>query len=199
MKKIIKLMVGLLLLGGIYSCATSPRESAASESLEEMSVTDSELDAQFTADRLPRKRLDALEVRARQKLMDCMDYLTLMNNPDLDSTFRAQAMVQVSQLFIQPQHMDALLEDLVLLTDSIRQRQPVQKIHYTIQEAVVTHPLQPVTAKQYRGVMTFLQVAEVNRQEVTQKRKADIWVKKVTKQFGDEQEAVWEVFLGSID
>ena len=83
-------------------CASANRESAADVALAEAAPTEAELDDQLTADRLRPRQLRALEVRAQQKLRDFYDYLNLVGNPSLDSTFRAEAARQALLLFADP-------------------------------------------------------------------------------------------------
>ena len=200
MNKLIHYSFGLLLLLGLAACATSPRESAANEAQEESSVSTGELEAQLTADRLPQKQLDALEERAQQKLSDLVDYMNLVNDLTLDSTFRAQAGEQAHQLFLQPGNMVAWMEELTLMTDSVRQTSVKKEAtHYTIHEISIIEPLRQVSEREYRGTLSFRQGIATNHTNMSQQRQVDVWVKKVAKQFGNEQEMVWEVFLGAVE
>jgi hypothetical protein len=159
-----------------------------------------ELEAQFTADYLSADRLDALEVRAQQKLLDFADYVTLVSNPSIDSTFRQQAQEQARQLFIHPQTLIVWEEEKLTLDsflDRVEQGEGSQQ--YIIRNIEVTQPLRQESAQQYAGLLTFSQPANADMPEVTYQRVAEIWVKKVDKQFGDEQKQVWEVFLGTIE
>jgi len=200
MKPILNLIFSALLGLSVASCATSPRESAVSDSAEEAAVMSGELEAQFTADYLSADRLDALEVRAQQKLLDFADYVTLISDPDIDSTFRQQAQEQARQLFIHPQTLIAREEEKLNLDsflDKVEQGEGSQQ--YIVQNIKITQPLQQESAQQYSGTLSFSQPANVEMPEVTYQRVAEIWVKKVDKQFGDEQKQVWEVFLGTIE
>lgn len=200
MKPILNLIFSTLLGLIAASCATSPRESAVSDSSEEAAVVSGELEAQFTADHLSSDRLAALEVRAQQKLLDFADYVTLIGNPNIDSAFRQQAREQASQLFVHPQTFIVLEEEKLLLDSffaEIGRRKENQQ--YAIQNIEITQPLRRESALQYSGSLTFSQPATADMPEVTHQRIAEIWVKKVDKQFGDEKKQVWEVFLGTIE
>ncbi|MEM9672880.1 MAG: hypothetical protein ACFB15_09975 [Cyclobacteriaceae bacterium] len=208
MKPILNLIFSTLLGLSVASCATSPRESAVSDSAEEAAVMSGELEAQFTSDHLSADRLDALEVRAQQKLLDFADYVTLIGNPAIDSTFRQQAQEQARQLFMHPQTLIAFEEEKLTLDSLLNKLERAGSQRYIIQNIKVTQPLRQESARresaqqesteQYSGTLTFSQPANVEMPEVTYQRVAEIWVKKVDKQFGDEQKQVWEVFLGSI-
>lgn len=205
MKPILNLIFSALLGLSVASCATSPRESAVSDSAEEAAVMSGELEAQFTADYLSPDRLDALEVRAQQKLLDFADYVTLIGNPAIDSTFRQQAQEQARQLFIHPQTLITWEEEKLTLDSLlIKVEQGAGSQQYIIQNIEITQPLRQEFARQestqqYSGTLTFSQPANAEMPEVTYQRVAEIWVKKVDKQFGDEQKQVWEVFLGTIE
>jgi len=199
MKPINKLIFSILLWLGIASCATSPRESAVSDSSEEATVMSGELEAQFTADHLSAEHQDALEVRAQQKLLDFADYITLISNPNIDSTFRQQANEQTRQLFIHPQTMISLDEENIIIEEFLdKVRLSGKNQQYIVQNIEIAQPLRQESAQQYSGELTFSQQSVVDGQGNTHQHQAEIWVKKVDKKFGKEEKKVWEVFLGNI-
>ena len=200
MKPILKLMIGTLLLSGLASCATSPRERVISDASEEATIMSGELEAQFTSDHLTEDRLSALEQRAQQKLLDFADYVSLLSDSSLDSTFLTQAEEQARQLFMPPEARIVLAEEDFLISDFFREiQQSKDAFPYVVQNIRVTKSLQPSSSEQYAGKISFSQPVTVNGREITYEREAEIRVKKVDKQFGSEQKKVWEVFLGTIE
>ncbi|WKN45505.1 hypothetical protein [Tunicatimonas pelagia] len=194
---------------GLTRCATSHRERAIENESAEATIMSGELEAQFTTDYLSGDLLYALEVRAQQKLIDFADYVTLIGNPTIDSTFRQQAQEQARQLFIHPQMLVVWEEEQLTLESFLHEiEQKSDNQQYIIQDIELVQPLRQDSARreptrqdsaqQYSGLLTFSQLLATEGQEVAYQRKVEIWVKKVDKQFGNEHKQVWEVFLGSI-
>ena len=203
-------LLSCLLVLGLTRCATSHRERAIEKESAQATIMSGELETQFTADYLSPDRLAALEVRAQQKLIDFADYVTLIGNPTIDSTFRQQAKEQAHQLFIHPQTLVAWEEENLVLESFLhKMEQRSDNQLYIIQNIEVVQPLkqdsarqEPIrrdSAQQYSGLLTFSQLLATEGQETAYPRKVEIWVKKVDKKFGNEQKKVWEGFLGSIE
>lgn len=192
-------LFGILLLIGMAACATSHRERAIENESAEASIMSGELEAQFTTDYVSEDLLDALEVRAQQKLLDFADYVTLIGNSTIDSTFRQQAQEQAHHLFIHPETTVRLEKEALSLKDFFSAiQQGEESLNYTVKNVEVAQPLQQESDQKYTGSLTFFQPATIELSEVTYQRVVKIWVKKVDKQFGSEQKQVWEVFLGNI-
>ena len=200
MKLINKLIFSTSLLLGIASCASSHRERAIENESAEASIMSGELEAQFTTDYLSSDLLDALEVRAQQKLLDFADYVVLISNPTIDSAFRTQAKEQALELFIQPEIPIIFEGESTKLEDffsAIHQKKGLT--NYTVRNIEIAQPLQQESDQQYTGSLSFSQSMIVDSQETVHQREVKVWVKKTDKQFGNKQKEVWEVFLGAVE
>lgn len=185
-------------------CATAYREGSADEALAEAVPTEAELDDQLTSDQLSEAQLSAFEIRAQQKLRDFVDYLNIIGNPSLDSTFRAEAARQAEQMFVSPQtvvvlrvdHESEALSVRYLLRELVRTSTADS---LTIAALTVLQPLAPSSEpNQYQGRLS-LRLAEAGGSNTELgDYQANVIVKKAEKSFGEEIEAVWDVFLGDL-
>ena len=149
-----------------YACANSPREKVAEEAIAAASIKESELKAQFESEPMNEERLRAFETRAQQKLQDLADYINILQNPDLDSTFRQQALSQAAALFESNTFSQKLLDG------------QVASPRYAIEEIKIAKPLQAIDDKRYEGLLTFKSNKSASPKE------AAIILKKVEKDFG---------------
>ena len=187
-------------------CASANRESAADVALAEAVPTEAELNDQLTADRLSPRQLRALEVRAQQKLRDFFDYLNLVSNPSLDSTFRAEAARQALLLFADPRasvrlvptgHPPRTMTARQWLDELTRSDEAVA---FTVGEPTLSRPLTLEDSLQYRGelsVTTPVPDAEAASSKA-QAYPVRVVVKRVVKSFGEDEMQVWEVFLEGV-
>lgn len=191
------LMLTLLLC----SCATTHRDKLLEDMVENKeSMPESErLEAQFTSERISTYELEAFEIRAQQKLQDFSDYMNLIADSTLDSTFREQAIRQALALFVSNNTPVAVHPKKETVEDLLHHlRYSGESWNYTIQSIEILHRLRPTMGQQYRGVLSFQQtLSQENGPAIT--RQANILVKKVEKTFGEKREWVWEVFLAGIE
>ena len=187
------------------SKAASSKAASSKAASSEGTPSEAELNEQFTSEQLSETRLRAMEVRARQKLQDFIDYLNIIANPTLDSTFRKEAVQQAEQLFVDPQAKVNLSPDnqaTEMLTvhrwlEALRHTQEPQS--FVADEPVVIQPLTADENFQYRGTLAFTLLAGSTPTPTRTERQADVLVKKVYKEFGREKEWVWEMFLEDIE
>ena len=195
----IRALLIMILLG--VGCATANRESSADEVAVEMVPTEAELSEQLTGGQPSAAQLRAFEVRAQQKLRDFADYLTIVADSTLDSAFRAEAQQQAAHLFVDRAQITlplgsaapetAELQDFLDLirTDTARE--------FVVSKSSVSQALTPQADGRYTGELVF-DGTPSSAPEGEQEGRAEVVLKKVSKQFGEEQEQVWEVFLGDI-
>ncbi|MDF9796647.1 hypothetical protein OKW21_001910 [Catalinimonas alkaloidigena] len=193
----------LVLLFFFGACASTHREKMLEESLEidENSLVYKDLEARFTSSQLSEEELMALEVRAAQKFQDFIDYLNLLARPDLDTVFRQQAVRQLQSLFVDSLVSISLQgEEKQMLRDMLPALEEASTEHgqYSIQHIEVAVPLRKTGAAQYAGSLKFEQL-ESNKNVISKSGEAFFLVKKVSKQFGQQKEWVWEVLLSGID
>ncbi len=198
--------LGASLLGA--GCASANREPAADVALAETAPTEAQLNDQLTADRLSAGQLRALEVRAQQKLRDFFDYLNLVSDPSLDSTFRAEAARQALLLFANPQARVRLtpagqqprtmtaqqwLDELV---------QSDELVTFATGEPALSYPLTREDSLQYRGELSMpgaeATESEARTSQGSAPTRVRVLVKRVAKDFGGDEMQVWEVFLEGV-
>lgn len=189
-------------------CASANRESAADVALAETRPTEAQLNDQLTADRLRPDQLRALEVRAQQKLRDFFDYLNLVGNPALDSTFRAEAARQAMELFTDPQATMRLNPvGFPARTMTARQwldelAQSDEAVTFAVGKPTLSRPLTLADSSQYRGELLMPGIEETEgeaRMSQVSAHRVRVLVKRVAKDFGEDEMQVWEVFLEGVE
>ncbi len=182
----------------LNACATSHRDRLAEEA-RELNATNYNLEAEFTSEEISQEKLGAFEIRAQQKLQDFADYVNLVADTAIDSILRQQAVRQSLSLFAEsstPVSIDAGQQSVEVFLTS-RMTASEEKHIFTVQDIQVREHLQPISAHQYEGWLSFQQQASEESQPWIS-RQARMIVEKVEKKFGSEKEQVWEVFLGEI-
>ena len=198
--------LGASVLGA--GCASANRESAADVALAEAAPTEAQLHDQLTADRLSAGQLRALEVRAQQKLRDFFDYLNLVGDPALDSTFRAEASRQALLLFANPQarvrlapvgHPPRTMTARQWLDELTRSDEAMA---FTVGEPTLSRPLTLTDSLQYRGELsmpgTEATKSEARTSQESAQTRVRVLVKRVAKSFGEDEMQVWEVILEGV-
>ena len=198
--------LGVSLLGA--GCASAHRESAADVALAETAPTEAQLNDQLTADQLRPDQLRALEVRAQQKLRDFFDYLNLVGDPSLASTFRAEAARQALLLFANPRdsvrltpagHPPRTMTARQWLDELV---QSDELVTFATGEPALSRPLSQEDSLQYRGELlmpgTEATESEARMSQVSAPIRVRVLVKRVAKAFGEDEMQVWEVFLEGV-
>ena len=205
-RNIVWIVLLFALLG--VGCASANRESSADEALAEAIPSEAELDGQLTSNRLSESQLRAFEIRAQQKLRDLIDYLNIVSNNSLDSTFRYEAARQAESLLISSSvnadadaDADADAEQTNATAEELRVYRLLDALDHpsasrplTIAAVTVRQPLAPDGPSQYWGTLSF----KKSSAEENTEHEATIVVRKVEKTFGEEVDVVWEVLLGDI-
>jgi hypothetical protein len=145
------------------------------------------------------QRLSIFEARAQQKLQDLADYINMLKDPGLDSTFRQQAMSQAVALFEDgnilvdknPENEIAIRDFLKNLLD---ENQPTSK--FTIDSIQTVKPLQATGPERYEGILSFEgNIAPAQTPSINTPKEIGMVLRKIKKEFGTEDKWVWEVFL----
>lgn len=196
--------VGLLLLLLSYGCATAYREDSANEMPAESALTEADLNDQLTADRLSPAQLQAFELRAQQKLRDFFDYLTLVGDPSLDSTFRAEAAKQATDLFVNPQAVVRIVateqpaKDRAIGPWLEALAQSDEAVTFLSGEPALSRPLTLGDSLQYRGELLMTLPSDGDAESEARTYQVSVLVKRVAKDFGEDEMQVWEVFLKGV-
>jgi hypothetical protein len=170
--------------------------------VETMPMQESELEAQFASDQMDVQRLSAFEARAQQKLQDLADYINILRDKTLDSTFRQQAMNQAVALFEDGNiPVDKNPENEIVISDFLKnlfnENQPTSK--FTIDNIQIIRPFQATGPERYEGILSFEDnIDPAQAPAKSTPKEIGMVLRKIKKEFGTEDKLVWEVFLNQI-
>lgn len=199
----------LFLLGG---CSFLMGQSARSEPQSSYQGSYSyEVQRDFESTRLGTKNLEAFEHRAKQKIKDFVDYVNLIANQDYDLELRKHAAEMTKDLFANQQVMVKThwlsgnrlkgykLKDFIRTVETLE----ATELSITLTDIKLTKALNPIE-KEYRGSFLAQQTLSLKNKGKTQKVSSykdveiEIVLKQVSKKFGDQEQKIWELFLGNI-
>lgn len=157
------------------------------------------------------KSLIAFEEKARQKVLEYGDYLSIMTDNALDSFFRAKVGDQFIALFTD----DQVSLELNISKDSKSQHYSISELIRRISEpgqgkviiyndsVMIVQHLVNINPHLYQGKINFNQNIQVGSPDASPlsaiyTQELDFYLKKIEKQFGDNSKKVWQVFLGDI-
>lgn len=167
--------------------------------------------AETESETLSEQSLRAYETKAKEKLADFADYLSIYYDKSLDQAMREQAGSMIVDLFpseniilssfIKGRNRAGRLSLAELLSEDYLPEFPSTII--LIDSIAVVEPLKYAGESVYTGTLTFYyRVKSVSGKDTLVsergKMEAEILVKKVNKTFGSESLRVWRVFLGNI-
>jgi len=212
------ILAGMIILGS-PTCEDPGNEAEYVK--EEVSSTDKDyvtqtsetlkqsIESDFEASDLTQQKRHAFEERAKQKVLDFAEYLTLFASKELDTAFRYQAWQMISDLFVNegvktnieinghdpegPFPLSDLREEI--------QRSDFSSIIVKIENISVTEPSKSIIEGEYKGSMGYTRhVWGIESFDTILISSAegcmDFYVRKVVKHFGKDSLQVWNVFLG---
>ena len=198
------LMVILLLL---LSCKAGNRETSQDYAFKEESTSNISLQETFQSDSLSDVNLRAFENRAIQKLHDVMDLIEILSDSMQENTFRIQAKAMLLENFENPDKnlISLILPDIKPFRFTVSQfadtllNNGFLPLKFKIQESTVKRPLASVGKDRYQGTIFFQVEPTTNFKTLYPKDvMVNVALKKITKDFGDSSQDVWEVFLGDV-
>ena len=191
----------LLMVLVMASCAVANKEDMAMvESMEKIDPS-YEVDKQFSAEQLGRGNLIAFESRAKEKLIDFFNYLTIISDPKYDDAFKSHAVNLASDLFVNTDVDMAILDaeneiKVQQLLDNHLNGQYGQR-RYEVISVEIADKLTTTTSGNYNGTLSFdISVTSNNHSVLKNKGEITIKAMKIEKYFGQDKRSVWEVFLG---
>jgi hypothetical protein len=176
-------------------------------------MRDAELEEQFASKRPSKAELQAFETRSGQKVEELAEYIELLSDSSYGSAIRKRASEQALELFDRADRQLAgiylnrgkQLEGKVpTVLDSLKARD--DRIVQTEVKDLKSSSFERTEEGHYEGELSFTLTLTVGkekgetpliRKEVRMQGKSVL--KKVSKNFGDDERMVWEVFLGSIE
>lgn len=210
MRKFIFIITAILCYITLSSKSCSDRQQGDNISQEEKLIQEkTDIRNEFESEFLPEKSLTAFESKAKQKLIDLSDYLNILSDGSIDSSFKEQSKVMALNLFVSDtisisncltNVLDFRKESIKnfiknttstgskeIVLDSIR---VIKQLHFTADNC-------------YKGRLTFV------RRMRNRSAKDSIWsapislqtefiVSKIKKSFGTDTLQVWNLSLGTI-
>ena len=168
-------------------------------------------DKTFTSLKLSVFELKGFENRAGQKIQDFGDYQSLISNKEYDQQLRKQAIQMLENLFVSKSAKIEKPGKELLNTPSANLKEYSKallesaylKIEIKIADIVWVSPLELNEKGEYEGIISFTQnnfyfKDKIQIKSSIHKRKAQIVLVKTEKDFGNQKEQVWNVYLGHI-
>lgn len=190
------------------SCSDRTENNAVSQE-ESLIQEKSEILNEFGSEFLPVKSLNAFEHKAKQKLIDLTDYLNILSDNSMDSSFKEQSKLMIFSLFISDttRIRNRLINDSDFRMVSVKEfvmattRSGSKKI--MLGSIRVTEPLHITSGLRYKGRLAFSGWTQnrsakdsVSSPPVT--LQAEFFVSKIKKSFGTDTLQVWNLSLGTI-
>ncbi len=152
-----------------------------SASMPESFLNKTEMD--FLTDTLNSQQKELFGKRAIQKLEDYYNYVEIISNKNYDAALRDHAKTLASELFLDKKNTGLIL-------DSISST-PSDSSAVSINNIAIKSIPKMINDSLYKGSLMF----EEKVHNKIQARYTGFIIKKVTKNFGQEQSLVWETYL----
>ena len=190
-----KLSIILLSAAGFLTLASPGCEEEVSserrteEKLETLWLVNEDL----VAPALTRRNLEAFESRAVEKLEDYADYLGMVSDAGLDSSFREQARENLFGLFLEGEAPESTIT-LGIPGDGFT------KLAFMIDSVKVLVPLEKENKKNYQGRLRYrfhtlgIHLADTILIQSSHEEMGMV-LQKRNKEFGEKRLQVWEVRL----
>ena len=215
-----KIICILLLTTGLFvltskSCEPDIDMDEEARLKAEQESTLKEIKNEFESEYLFEDRLMAYGEKAKQKLVDFTDYLSLYSGKDLDTLFRQQVKDMIYKLFYEK---DAMIQLSVVLADNTGDKENnltgllsgieasnYQSIGFAISDQKIIEPLHLESTERYTGkIGCCFRISGITEKDTTLLSETINQVKmiatRISKQFGDETSLqVWQVFLYDIE
>lgn len=198
----------LYLLLSSESCNSNRHNSFIAHDAE-LTRAAEDLKNEFKSDELTEKSLDAFEVKAKQKLVDLSDYLTIYSAKSTDESFRTQARQMIRDLFASENVWinELLLNESdrkdILINDFLNQKFGYNSMNLTFDSIQISEPFHKSKELNYAGSLRFSRSLKAMTSTDTLiaapvRMEVEIFVSKVKKAFGNDTLLVWNVSLGNI-
>jgi len=208
----------LLIISGYFILIAKSCEPDVSNNLEVrlMAEKDSILEGlreQFESDYLLDNTLQVYHEKARQKLLDLADYLSLYADKELDSLFKHQVRSMIIRLFYSgevavqipltaawPENKESRLNNLLERIDSAKYK----LVRFEITDLAILEPLQLENSEQYKGLLGCnFRISGMTEHDtvllVETNTRVRIMATRISKQFGTEETMrIWQVYLADI-
>jgi hypothetical protein len=206
MKQLFKIASFLLLLFLLTAedCSDSTVEVTKEDRMSGMFQN---IENEFIEDEPAPETIMAFEKRAVQKLKDLTDFLNIYANANLDKEFRVQAGQMIYESFYLEFDVQKLFKVLELVEDTtagiLYHSKNGETFNTEINLITVSSNFQQQSVSGFKGELRFSQkVFSIFPEGTTLRgdfiRQIEILLQKTEKEFGNEIQTVWEVYLGEI-
>ncbi|MEX0967601.1 MAG: hypothetical protein WD077_10200 [Bacteroidia bacterium] len=159
----------------------------------------------FTTTTLSEAELKVFNTRAQQKIQDVLNYIALINNPEIGRQIREHAIWQCGNLF-RDKAMIRSGNDSVDVAQFLKSYLNGEKRWDSLKVMAVNiqQPLQPGMDNGYEGRMRLTFTEKSSQKKLkSASTENEIWevkfyLLKVPKKFGDETFELWEIIFGYI-
>src|SRR4030042_6635234 len=205
---ILLIAIGYIILTS-KSCGSDMVNDEEARQKEKQDLIKKEIKDDFESEYLFEDRLMAYGEKAKQKLVDFADYLSLYSNKDLDTLFRQQVKDMIFKLFYEK---DAMIQLPVILADNAAYKENnlngllsgigalnYQSIEFAISDLKIIEPLHLESTERYTGkIGCCFRISGITEKDTTLLSETINQVKmiatRISKQFGDETSLqVWQV------
>ena len=177
------------------------------EVTKEDSMTDmfQDIENEFVNDELTPNILFAFEKRAVQKLSDLDDYLNIYADTSLSKEFRLQARQMIIESFNDKINLQKYYQNLALLEDTVHlylhHSVNTEPLCTEINSILVSDSFQKKTMLGYTGELQFTQkIFRIVSGDTLFMKTFNIHLEIITsrteKEFGNQIQNVWEIYLG---
>ena len=193
------------------SCESTERKDSGMEETA-LAITRDSIRNEFESDDLSQKSLRAFEEKAKQKLVDFADYLSIYSDKSLDKAFKDQSQQMIIDLFISESTRVKILPRGKMKEESLPVKQlfsldfmsDYNSLEFIFDSIKISKPLYRTNDLCYTGSLNFSQQVKSfssfdSSITVASARKVDIIATKVRKPFGSDTLQIWRVFLGKIE
>ena len=203
MRKFTKILLYIMFLVLLTAEKCSDSRVAAPKEYQ-MNNTFSDIEKNFANDELSDVVLSAFEKRAVQKLEDISDYINIYADTSLSVQFRAQANQMILDNFLEKMELQIFYENLELQEDTLNTTLYHSKNGHSFKIEIgsieITNHFLKKSDLSYSGEIQFnLRMEVSNTLGAIEIKDSQYSVKmlaiKSTKNFGNETEEVWEVYL----
>jgi hypothetical protein len=196
----------LLVLLTAENCG-GPGESYKSElKVKKISDEYQNIENEFMKDELSMEDLNAFKIRAVQKLKDIADYINITADTSISVQFRKQASQMIRENFIEKSDLKIFYKNLEILEDTLNSALyyikygGIFKTEFNSIE-IVNH-FQKDSDLKYSGEIQFSQrISYLNQLDTVVTsftKRISMVALKTEKNFGNETQEVWEVYLGEV-
>ena len=204
-------LLGLLLVYMLFASKSCEEQPSAAEVrkkkiLHEQLMT---IEKGMKSDYLRRESIPAYEEKAKQKVIEFSEYLSLYAHPDLDSAIRSSIEHQIKTLLF-----DQKVEFEYATRKGIRKLQvddylaeltsnKYDQVFFTLDSVKIYRTLGRSSENLYKGTLSYLQITSHSQSNDSihlepNRMLTEFYVQKVRKQFGNDMKYVWQVYLGDM-